>query len=291
LVSPDYFHVLGVDVVRGRGFTALEQSVDAGVATVSETVASRLWPGGDPIGQVLRLESDPTRDPRQPGDPPMVARSFTVVGVTRDVAGFRLGGLRMSVAGVCIPIAPEAARTSLLLSTRGDAARVRRSFLDRLARIDPNLAEVDTLQTFASMETYLLKIPFWGTLVLGAIALALTLSGLFSVLTYLVEQRTRELGVRIALGATRGDIVAAVLSQLVRPVGLGLILGGCLTAALGGFLLSTPAAEAIGETVRLFDPIAYAASLLCIAAACVVAALGPALRAGRIDPVAAMRQG
>jgi predicted permease len=290
-VSRGYFDQLGVELVRGRGFSEIEQSASAGVAAVSESVASRLWPGSDPVGQTLRLESGSTLDPGEPGDPASVARSYTVVGVTRDVAGFRRGGFRIRGAGVYIPISPEAARTSLILSTRGDAERARQSLIDRMARIDPNMGDVETLRTYASMEAYLLAIPFWLTLVLGALALVLTLSGLFSVLSYLVEQRTREIGVRMALGATRGNVAALVLSQLVRPVGLGLLMGGSLTAALGGVLLSTPAAEAIGESVRLFDPIAYAGSLLCIVAACVCAALVPALRAGRIVPVAAMRQG
>jgi ABC-type antimicrobial peptide transport system permease subunit len=91
----------------------------------------------------------------------------------------------------------------------------------------------------------MMVIPFWLTLVLGALALALTVSGLFSVLSYLVEQRTREIGVGMALGATRGDVAALVVTQLARPVALGLLLGG-------GVFLATPAAEAIGETVRLF---------------------------------------
>jgi ABC-type antimicrobial peptide transport system permease subunit len=81
-----------------------------------------------------------------------------------------------------------------------------------------------------------------------------------------------------------------VLSQLARPVGIGLLLGGSLTAALGAALLATPAAALIGSSVRLFDPIAYAASLLCIVTACACAALIPVLRAGRIDPVAALRK-
>ena len=114
-------------------------------------------------------------------------------------------------------------------------------------------------------------------------------SGLFSVLSYLVEQRTREIGVRMALGATRRSIGGLVLSQSARPVGIGLLLGGNLTAALGAALLATPAAEQMGS-VRLFDPVAYAASLLCVVTACACAALIPALRAGRIDPIAALRQ-
>jgi len=113
---------------------------------------------------------------------------------------------------------------------------------------------------------------------------------LFSVLSYLVEQRTREIGVRMALGASSGSIGRLVLRQSARPVGIGLAVGCTLTAGLGAALLATPAAEQIGATVQLFDPIAYAGSLLCIVAACVAAALAPALHAGRIDPLAALRQ-
>jgi predicted permease len=289
--SPGYFDLLGIGLLRGRTFSAAEQSATAGVVVVSDSVAQRLWPGSDAIGKPIRLESDPRVDPREPGDPPPVTRSFTVIGVARDVAGFRIGGSRLSGAGVYIPIGPEAERTSLLLSVRGGAERARRSLIDRLAWLDPNVADVESLQTIAGLETYLLAIPFWLTLVLGALALVVTLSGLFSVLAYLVEQRTREIGVRMALGATRGNVAALVLSQLVRPTAVGLVLGASLAAALGGAVLSTPAAEAIGDAVRLFDPLAYAGSLLCIVAACVGAALVPALRAGRIDPVGAMRQG
>jgi ABC-type antimicrobial peptide transport system permease subunit len=189
-----------------------------------------------------------------------------------------------------VPTGAEAARTSLTMRVRGDSERARHALVDRLAAIDPNMGEVSTLRTIARMEAYLLGIPFWLTLVLGALALLLTLSGLFSVLSYLVEQRTREIGVRMALGATRRSIRTLVLSQSARPIGIGLLLGGSLTAALGAALLATPAAEQIGSAVRLFDPVAYAASLLCIVTACACAALIPALRAGRIDPIAALRQ-
>jgi predicted permease len=289
-VSPEYFEVLGIDLVRGRGFTPSERSASAAVAVVSESVARQLWPGADAVGQVLRMEPDPTSDLPAPDPPQPLSRTVVVVGVARDVAGFRLGGVRMGGAGVYVPISTETARTALAIWVRGDAERARHAFVDRFAAIDPNMAEVSTLQTLARMEAYLLGIPFWLTLVLGALALLLTLSGLYSVLSYLVEQRTREIGVRMALGATSRSIAALVLSQSARPVGIGLLLGGSLTAALGGVLLATPAAEQIGSSVRVFDPVAYAGSLLCIIAACTCAALIPALRAGRIDPLGALRQ-
>jgi predicted lysophospholipase L1 biosynthesis ABC-type transport system permease subunit len=257
---------------------------------VSESVARQLWPGLDAVGQVLRLEPDPTGEPREKDDPPFPSRILVVVGIARDVTGLRLAGVRLAGAGVYVPIDAEATRTALTLRVHGDPERARRALIDRLTAIDPNMVEVTTLRTIASMEAYLLRIPFWLTLVLGALALLLTLSGLFSVLSYLVEQRTREIGVRMALGATRRAIGGLVLSQSARPVAVGLLLGGSLTAALGAALLATPAAEQIASTVRLFDPVAYAASLLCIVLACTSAAVIPALRAGRIDPIAALRQ-
>jgi predicted permease len=287
-VSPEYFGVLGIDLVRGRGFAQDERSASAAVAVVSESVASRLWPGLDAVGQVLRLEPDPTGETRERDDPTLSSRAFVVVGVARDVAGLRF--FEAKAAGVYVPIGAEVARTALTLRVHGDPERARRALIERLTAIHPGMGEVTTWRTIASMATYLLGIPFWLTLVLGALALLLTLSGLFSVLSYLVEQRAREMGVRMALGATRRSVAALVLLQSARPVGIGVILGGSLTAALGAALLATPAAELIGSTVRLFDPVAYAASLLCIVAACACAALVPALRAGRIDPVAALRQ-
>ena len=259
------------------------------VAIVSESVARSCGRVSTRSGRSCGSSRIQTARPREQDDPPLLSRTVVVVGIARDVAGFRLGGARMAGAGVYMPIGAEAARTALQMRVRGDSERARRALIDRLAAIDLNMAEVSTMQTLANAEVFLLGIPFWLTLVLGALALLLTLSGLFSVLSYLIEQRTREIGVRMALGATRGRIGALVLSQSARPVGIGLILGVGLTAALGAVLLATPAAETIGSSV-VSSIRRLPASLLCIVTACTWAALIPALRAGRIDPVAALRQ-
>ena len=145
------------------------------------------------------------------------------------------------------------------------------------------------MRTVARIETYFLQLAFWLTVVLGGLALALTLSGLFSVLSYLVEQRTREIGVRMALGATTRDVTRLILSQSLRPVGIGLVIGGGSAAGLAALLLATPAAATIGEIVHVLDPVAYAVSLLIIIAACLVAASIPASRAARLDPTRALR--
>jgi len=285
-VSPEYFSVLGIDIVRGRGFAPTERSTRVAVAVVSESVARRLWPDRDAIGQALRLEPDQTSGAPPPDEPPLLSRSFDVVGIARDVPGFRFVSSNQAV--VYVPIAAEAAQTSLTVRVHGDPESSRLALVERLAAIDPNMGEIMTLRTITFMVAYVLRIAFWLTLVLGTLALVLTVSGLFSVLSYLVEQRGREIGVRMALGATRRSIGTFVLAQVAGPVGFGMVLGGSLTAALGAVLLATVAP--IGSVVRLFDPVAYGASLLCIVTACAGAALIPALRAGRSDPVATLRQ-
>ena len=288
-VSPEYFGVLGIDLVRGRGFAETEQKPDAAIAVVSESAARQLWPEIDAVGQMLRLEPDLTSG-TQGSDDPLLPRTVMVVGIARDVAGFRLAGARAEDAVVYVPIGVEAAGTAVTIRVRVDSDRARSALIERMTAIDPNMAEVTTLRTIAGMDAYILAIPFWLTLVLGVLALLLTLSGLFSVLSYLVEQRTREIGVRMALGATGRSIGVLILTQSARPVVIGMLAGTCLTAALGAALLATPAAEQIGTAVRLFDPIAYAASALCVITTCACAALIPALRAGRIEPVTALRQ-
>jgi predicted permease len=300
--SPELLDVLGLELVRGRGFTAGERSPNEAVAIVSETVARELWPGADALGQVLRVEPDPTllqgepagggagAEPQPSADPLLRARTAVVVGVTRDVAGFSIGGIRLGGAGVYLPADAAMAATGLTLRVRGDADLAQRELAERLAALDPNMAQVATMRSFARADTYLLGTSFWLTLVLGALALLLTLSGLFSVLSYLVEQRRREIGVRMALGASARSVGVLVLQQCAWPVGIGLLAGCTLTIGVSAALLATPAAEQIGAIVSLFDPVAYGASLLSIVAACAGAALVPALRAGRVNPLAALRE-
>ena len=147
-----------------------------------------------------------------------------------------------------------------------------------------------TMRTVARMETFFLQIAFWVALILGALALLLTVSGLFSVLSYLVEQRTREIGVRMALGATSQRVTRLMLSQTTRPVIYGLLAGAGLAATLATVVLATPAGAMIGAIVHVTDPVAYAASLIVITAACLLAAWIPATRAARVDPMQTLRQ-
>jgi predicted permease len=305
-VSPEYFSVLDIAVVRGRAFTPAERTSNLSVAVVSETAARDLWPNGDAVGQLLRLDLAAPSEPRRVDDSsavapgaqaeapganaePVESRTFTVAGVVRDVAGLRFAPFKAAV--VYVPTSTAMPRTSLIARVHGDPELARQRLLNRLTMIDPNMArQVLTMRTLARMDTYLLQIAFWLTVVLGGLALALTLSGLFSVLSYLVEQRTREIGVRMALGATMRDVTRLVLSQSIRPVGVGLFIGGASAAGLASLLLAMQGAAAVGGIVHVLDPVAYAVSLLFIVTACALAGLIPARRAARLDPASTLRQ-
>jgi hypothetical protein len=214
------------------------------------------------------------------------ARTFTVVGVARDVAGFRIAPSPKAV--VYVPTTAAMPGTALIARVHGDPERTRQRLLDRLVTVDSTV-ELATMRWVIRMETYLLQVGFWLTVGLGGLALALTVSGLFGVLSYLVAQRSREIGVHMALGATRSDVTRLVLSQSIRPVGLGLAIGAGSTAALARLLLATPAADTIGQIVLVLDPVAYAVSLLAIVMACLAAAAIPAARAARLDPALTLR--
>jgi predicted permease len=287
-VSPEYFDVFGIPIVRGRTFTAAERDGEQPVAIVTEATARQLWPAGGGIGETFRLEPDAASGAQPAGESPTPARLVTVVGVSRDVAGFRF--IDTQEAGIFLPTNVNAPATFVLARVRGESEVVHRTLVERLTRVDPDMGLIVTMRTLARLETFFLQIAFWVSLVLGSLALLLTVSGLFSVLSYLVEQRTREIGVRMALGASSRKVTGLVIGQTARPVAYGLLAGVGFAAALAAVLVAMPAAAPITEIVRVTDPIAYGASLLVIVGACLLAAWIPAARAARLDPMRTLRQ-
>jgi hypothetical protein len=287
-VSPEYFALFDIPIVRGRTFTAAERDGEHAVAIVTEATARQLWPGRSGVGESLRLEPEVTPGAQPTVKAPSPARTVMVVGVSRDVAGFRF--LDTKEAGLFLPTHVLAPNAAIVVRVNGEPQVVHRALLDRLTKVDPDMGLVVTMGTLVRLETFFLQIAFWVSLVLGGLALLLTVSGLFSVLSYLVEQRTREIGVRMALGASSRMVTRLVIAQTARPVAYGMLAGVGLAAALATILLSLPGAAVVTASVRVGDPVAYVGSLLTIVAACLLAAWIPAARAARLDPMRTLRQ-
>ena len=287
-VSGAYFDVMGIPIVRGRTFTAAEREEDA-VVIVSESTARMLWPNRDAVGETFRLEPDINAPTRPKDEAPLPARMVTVVGVSRDVTGFRFTGVKGPI--VFLPTTLEVPKTMAMARVNGDPDLARQTLLDHLTRIDPNMGMIVTMRTVATLERFVLNIAFWVALILGSLALLFTVSGLFSVLSYLVEQRRKEIGVRMALGASSQKITQLMLWQTARPVMYGLVAGAGLAMTLATALLASEFGAYISEIVRVTDPIAYAASLLVVVAGCLLAVWIPATRAARVDPMHALPTG
>lgn len=282
-VSPEYMNVFDLQMSRGRYFTASERTRDAAVAIVSETLAHQLRPDGNVLGRVLSVEG--AQDERA-DEPALSRRGVTIVGIRKDIGGFRMIGT--GEADLYLPTNATEAKAQLIVRVRGDVDQARRTLLSELTVIDPNMGQLITMKTLARMEVYFLQIGFWVTIALGALALVLTLAGLFSMLSYLVEQRAKEFGVRMTLGANARSIGLLVFSQTFRPVGIGLALGSSLALALAVSIRSI--SSELTAVVHVLDPVAYATSLSVIIVACLVAALVPARRAVQVDPIGSLRQ-
>ena len=279
-VSPGYFDVFGVPIVGGRNFTSAEARAGAGVAIVSESAARRWWPDGRAIGQPVRIVPD-TRVDRAA----RIRRHHTVqvVGVARDTPVDISDAGPVSV-GLHLPIDPADTGAELAVRVAGEAEAARRSLDQSLAVAAPGaVQEIHKLQEFAAGRLYPYQAASWVAGAIGVLALLLTISGLYGVLSYLVAQRAKEIGIRIALGATVRDVVVLVFAQSLRLATIGAMVG--VAVALG-------AAKVFGWRIvmlRAFDPTAYIAGVLVVAAACAIASSIPAGRAARIDPMTTLR--
>jgi predicted permease len=282
-VSPAYFSLLGMPIERGRPFSEAEAGSAARVAIVSASTASRFWPGMDPIGRTIRIESAEGRPVEElPG-----YSSVTVVGVTRDVvSGLIVDGVDQG--HIYLPAGPSDPHVSAVLvrgRTEADLRPEALGGLFRRAGPDPQVFEALPLAEMRDVQMFPLRAASWVGGLLGVIALILSVTGLYGVLSYTMGQRTREVGIRMALGATASTVVGLVVRQAVRLAGGGATSGvGVAFAAM--WLLSSVIRL---RTVSLLDGAAFAAGIVVVVAATALAAYQPARRATRVDPAQALR--
>ncbi len=170
--------MLGIPIVSGRQFTEAEAASSAAVALLSETAAREFWPDGNAIGQVLQLTRDPSERFGREEEAALSSQTFVVIGVVRNVAGHPMGHPE---ARVYLPSPVTTADATIVLRVNGDANVARRAIVGRLTAIDPNIGMVMMMRSVMAIGTYPLQVVFWIVVVLGSIALALTMSGIFGV--------------------------------------------------------------------------------------------------------------
>jgi predicted permease len=277
-VSPEYFPVFDIPLRRGRNFTAEEARSGAPVAILSEVAAKRLWPNRDALGESLRLTPDP--DPPRGGRPQRY-QTVRVVGIARDTA---VGGIaNPDRSCLYFPTSLEAPGNVLLARVQGDPEAARQKLNSALEDVDPGAVEyINKMQDVVAGGIFPFRAAYWVSAAVGGVALLLTLSGIYGVLSYVVAQRTKEIGIRIAMGAGTAGVTRLVLSQCMRLAARGIGLGVVL--ALGASKLAS--AQVV---IDPFDQLAYVGGVALVLAACVCAAYIPARRAARVDPITTLR--
>ena len=272
IVGPDYFKTMGTRLVRGRDFTEADREGAPGVAVVNETLAALLWPGEDALGKRVSFEGA--------GGP-----FLEVVGVARDGKYRSLGDRSRPYVYRPLMQSYEPRMTLVVRTSAADPRALAGAVREHLRALDRNLpvADVRTLEEQFDLSLLPARVAAWTLGGFGLLALALAAIGIYGVVSYTVAQRTREIGVRMALGAGRADVLRLILGEGLSVVGvglgLGLLLSFALTRVLGGFLYGVTAS----------DPLTFVGVPALLGSIALAAGYLPARRAAKVDPMVALR--
>ena len=276
IVSPEYFSVMGTSLVRGRAFTAADDEHGKDVAIVSESAAKKFWPNQDPIGHTFRAQSEKTR-------------KLEVVGIAGD-AEFQVFGGGKSRPYFYTPYAQHFAGNTLMalqLRVHGDPLALAPTAEKVIHELAPQLPvfQVQTMRQALYTLNGLLLFQIGATLasIMGGLGLTLAVIGLYGVISYSASQRTHEIGLRLALGATRGTVFRMIYRQsipiLAAGLGLGLVVAALAAKAVGSFVV-----------VSVSDPGTYALVGTVLALAALASCYFPARRAMAVEPMVALRE-
>ncbi len=269
IVGTDYFETMGIPILRGRGINDRDRETTRPVAVINETMASRYWAGRDPLGGRIRMGE----------------ATLEVVGVMKD------GKYRdfddEAEPYFCLPRSQDKFEKSsnLVVRTAGDPRTIMAPLLEEIRQVDPNLPVSNMVTMDQFLEYSLAGAKGTATLVgiFGLVALTLAMVGVYGVMSFSVSQRTREFGIRMALGARRGEILKMVLSQGMRLTLIGVIVGMAIafgvTRVIAGLLYE----------VSVLDPFVFTFVSLALVAISALACYVPARWATRVDPMAALR--
>jgi predicted permease len=269
-VSPNFFSMLGIPILRGRTFTEAEVRTDSQVVVVSEELARRFWPGADPVGKTLQLLGEESL-PKE------------VIAVVKDTQVDHLGESHPRF--LYMPIDRKAgASNQFLVHSKLDEATALDEMRRTIRILDPNLSFSivpleDNVDAFRALSRIVVAVS--GSL--GGLALVLTTIGVYGLVAYSVSQRTREIGIRMALGADGQGMVGMIVRQALLPVMLGALVGIASCAAISRIFSS------LLFGVSPLDPISFVVVPVFLLGVATIASCIPARKATRVDPVLALR--
>jgi predicted permease len=272
VATPEYFQILGIPLKQGRNFNDSDTADSPHVALISESLARSRWPGQDPIGHTIEFGN-------MDGDP----RLLTIVGIVEEVHQEALDAPPNPTVYVNLYQRPRPVITITMLSdapTQMVTAAARGVLLDLNPEIPPKFRTFTQIYS-ASLGSRRFNVILIGFF--GIIALLLATAGVFGVMAYSVSRRTREIGVRVALGARPADVLAMILGQGMKTITIGLVIG--LAASLA--LTRTMSSLLFG--IQASDPVTFSAVVLLLITAALLACYIPARRAARVDPLVALR--
>jgi putative ABC transport system permease protein len=271
VVTPDYFNALDIGLVKGRLFTENDNAQSPSVIIISETFAQRMFPNEDPLGKRIRSWRDENK-------------LREIVGVVRDVHYRRLDAGPSSL--VYIPHRQDAwGSLTMVVRTAGEPAAMTNAVRQAFRTFDREspISNVQTLQRVWVDSTARQRFGTWLLGLFAALALCLAGIGIYSVMNYAVAQRTHEIGVRMALGAQRRDVMKFVVTQGMKPALLGIVIG--MAASFGLTRLMRSLLFGVSAT----DPLTFAVIALLLALVAILACWLPARRATKVDPMVALR--
>ena len=266
--TPDYFKAIGAPLKRGRLFNDLDQPKSAPVVLINEAGVRRWFPNQDPIGK--RVLSGGPRD---------------IVGVVGDVLQRTPG--QPAIPQLFMPYTQRTSRTiRLVVRTEGDPLAIASSVREQIRVLDPNVPLAQAIPLRDMVSRSVARPRFYMSLLtlFAAVALLLSATGIFGVMSYSVAQQSKEIGIRMALGARAIDVLRSVVGRALTLAGIGVVAGVAAALILGGIIRN----QLFGVTV--FDPATLVTVIVVLLASAALASLLPASRAARIDPVTAFRQ-
>ena len=283
-VSPAYFHTVGVPILHGRNFTRQEAETGAPVAIISSSGARLLWPGKNPLGKRVKM------DRRFTGK---FDAEFEIVGVAQDVRSANLS--RIDPSFIYVPTNSTAFYAVMvhIQGSRGDALAAMRAAIEAVDRqLLPGLSMTSLEEDPVRVQKLMIQTTTTFAGLLASLALALAAVGIYGVMSYLVTQRTSEIGIRMALGANAKDVLASVVLSGLKPAFVGAVLGLAGAAAFSAVLHATlvlPGSVDLLFGVSMLDPLTFIGLSVFVAFVAAAACAVPARRATEVDPMVALR--